>query len=113
MTVHDETDQNPETTADSLAGQPGGMAQTPSAIGGSDEDDRAGGDPLASTTGDAGTGQPGTDVDGGVDQSDADRGNLDGSTAGEDVRERSLDESKDSSSYTDSGEAGADNGLSE
>lgn len=109
MTASD--DQTTPSAAESLAEQPGGLAQTPSAVGGSDEGTDPGGDPVASTTGEAGTGQAGTGAEGGVDGSDAARGNLDGSTPGQDVRERSLQESKDSTGYTDSGEAGADNGL--
>ncbi len=92
-------------TADQLAAQTGAMAQTPSAVDGSAGD-------LADAPSDGETGAPADDGSG-VDDSDSGRGNLDGSTAQEDVRARSLSSSQDSVDYTDSGEAGADSGSME
>lgn len=100
-----------------LAAQTGAQAQTPSAVDGSDGD-------LGSAPIDGATGEPSDQADPsdssgasdggpGVDDSDSGRGNLDGSTAQEDVRARSLSRSKDSLDYTDSGEAGADSGSME
>jgi hypothetical protein len=86
-----------------LAAQTGAQAQTPSTVEGSTGD-------LASSPSDGQTREPAGD---GPDNADADRGNLDGSAAHEDVRARSLSNSQDSASYTDSGEAGADNGSME
>ena len=137
MTAYDDlTDSSPEsppsTEAESLADQPGGAAQTPSGIGGSDDQVDPSGDPGGDA--DLGDGLGGADDETsagpGVDSSDADRGNLDGSTAGETSREQSLDDAGDAvrdpsgasadavggddlSSYTDAGDSGQDNGLNE
>jgi len=136
MTAYDDqTDtsaqstQDPDGTgsaAESLAGQPGGLAQTSSAIGGSDESVDPSGDP----GGDSDLGTTEDDMSGqgpGVDGSDADRGNLDGSTPSEDSREDSLDNASeavrdpseasddplDPTSYTGAGDSGQDNGRAE
>ena len=94
-----------------LAAQTGAQAQTPSAVDGSDGD-------LGSAPTDGVTGEPSdpagaSDGGPGVDDSDSGRGNLDGSTAQEDVRAASLSQAQDSLDYTDSAEAGADNGSME
>ncbi len=126
MTAHDQTDSSPETSADALAGQPGGAAQTPGEIGGDDQTVNPSGDP----GGDSDLGTAEDDLSGqgpGVGSSDADRGNLDGSTPAEDSREDALDNAADAvrdpseassgdvdlASYSDAGDSGQDNGLNE
>ncbi|NUO34945.1 MAG: hypothetical protein HOQ18_02695 [Dermatophilaceae bacterium] len=138
MTAYDDlTDSSPEgpasSEAESLADQPGGAAQTPGEIGGSDDQVDPSGDPGGDTDlGDAlgGGADDETSEGPGVDSSDADRGNLDGSTPGETSREESLDDASDAvrdpsgagpdevgasdlASYTDAGDSGQDNGLNE
>ena len=80
MTAYDDlTDSSPESPADALADQPTGAAQTPGEIGGDDQTVDPSGDPGGDT--DLGTTQDDMSGQGpGVDRSDADRGNLDGST---------------------------------
>ena len=138
MTAYDDlTDSSPESPADSLADQPGGAAQTPGEIGGDDQTVDPSGDPggdsdLGSRLDvgtDAGLGAGDeTDQGPGVDSSDQERGNLDGSTPAETSREESLDDAdeavrdpstaspdnvdaSDLASYTDAGDSGQDNGL--
>ncbi|GAB3884368.1 hypothetical protein [Terrabacter terrigena] len=138
MTAYDDlTDSSPESPAESLADQPGGAAQTPGEIGGSDDQVDPSGDPggdtdlggtdLADTLGGA---DDETSEGPGVDSSDAERGNLDGSTPDETSREQSLDDAGDAvrdpsgasadavggddlSSYTNAADSGQDNGLNE
>ena len=127
MTAYDDlTDSSPESPADALADQPTGAAQTPGEIGGDDQTVDPSGDPGGDT--DLGTTQDDMSGQGpGVDRSDADRGNLDGSTPVESSREDSLDsadeavrdpsgagpEKADVPGYTDAGDSGQDNGLNE
>lgn len=125
MTAFDDlTDSSPESPADALADQPGGAAQTPGEIGGDDQTVDPSGDPGGGS--DLGTTEEDMSGQGpGVDGSDQDRGNLDGSTAVEPSRETSLDdadeavrdpsgaaaEEADVPGYTDAGDSGQDNGL--
>jgi hypothetical protein len=127
MTAYDDlTDSSPETPADALADQPGGAAQTPGEIGGDDQTVNLSGDPGGDT--DLGTMEDDLTGQGpGVGESDADRGNLDGSTPVESSREDALDdaseavrdpsgaapEEADVPGYTDAGDSGQDNGRSE
>ncbi|MGO4599598.1 hypothetical protein [Terrabacter sp. 2RAF25] len=131
MTAYDDlTDSSPESPAESLADQPGGLSQTPAAIDGSGNGpgDDPGGD--ADLGDDLGAADDKTAAGPGVDGSDADRGNLDGSTASEGSREDALDDASDAvrdpsaaspddvdgsdlAAYTDAGDSGQDNGLNE
>src|SRR5688500_11888074 len=83
MTAFDDlTDSSPESPAEALAEQPGGLAETPAAMGGSDESQERldpSGDPGGA--GDLGGADDETVAGPGVDSSDQERGNLDGSTA--------------------------------
>jgi len=127
MTAFDDlTDSSPESPAEALAEQPGGLAQTPGEIGGDDQTVDPSGDP----GGDSDLGTTEDDMSGqgpGVDGSDQDRGNLDGSTAVEPSRENALDdadeavrdpsgaapEEADVPGYSGAGDSGQDNGLNE
>jgi hypothetical protein len=127
MTAYDDlTDSSPESSdqqgfedgaTEQLAQQTGSMAQTPSAIDSSataDDPDSGGSDDVLGGSEDGGGREDDPVGDGaGVDGSDAERGNLDGSSAHEEARDRSLSESQQSAEYTDVGEAGADNGSME
>ena len=124
-----ESTESTESAAEALAAQPGGAAQTPGEIGGEDQTVDPSGDP----GGDSDLGTTAEDMSGqgpGVDGSDQERGNLDGSTPVESSREDALDDAgeavrdpseasaenldgTDLASYSDAGDSGQDNGLNE